>query len=115
MTIKIVSQFRNASALVVAPTEVPSKITTIYISALDAVSVSCLTTPDSLNRLPSINIPTNGAVVGSIMQTTIVTMMGNSIFSNLDTGRSCAILIFLSFSVVKSFIIGGWIIGTRDI
>ena len=28
-------------------------ITTIYISALEAVSVSCLTTPDSLNRLPS--------------------------------------------------------------
>ena len=34
--------FRNASALVVAPTEVPSRITTMYISALEAVSVSCL-------------------------------------------------------------------------
>ena len=37
-TILIVSQFRNASALVVAPTEVPSRITTMYINALDAVS-----------------------------------------------------------------------------
>ena len=34
------SRFRKASALVVAPTEVPRRITTIYISALDAVSVS---------------------------------------------------------------------------
>ncbi len=106
-TIFKVSQFRNASALVVAPTEVPSRITTMYISALDAVSVSCLTTPDSLNRLPSISIPTKGAVVGRIKQTTIVTTIGKRIFSNLETGRSCAILIFLSFSVVNSFIIGG--------
>ena len=54
-TIFSVSQLRNASALVVAPTEVPSRITTMYIRALDAVSVNCLTTPDSLNRLPSIS------------------------------------------------------------
>ena len=113
--ILIVSQFRNASALVVAPTEVPSRITTMYISALDAVSVSCLTTPDSLNRLPSISIPTRGAVVGRIRDTIMVTMIGNRIFSSLDTGRSCPILIFLSSSVVSSFIIGGWIIGTSDI
>ena len=32
--------------------------------------------------------------------------------SNLETGRSCSILILRSFSVVKSFMIGGWIIGT---
>ena len=56
--------FKNASALVVAPTDVPRIITTIYIRALDAVSESCFTTPDSLKRLPSISIPTNGAVVG---------------------------------------------------
>ena len=111
----IVSQFKNASALVVAPTDVPSKITTMYINALEAVSESCLTTPDSLNRLPSISIPTNGAVVGRIVHTTIVTIIGNKILSNFDTGRSCSILILRSFSVVRSFIIGGWIIGTNDI
>ena len=33
-TILIVSKFKNASSLVVAPTEVPSKITTMYINAL---------------------------------------------------------------------------------
>ena len=114
-TILIVSNFRNASALVDAPTDVPSKITTMYIKALDAVSVNCFTTPDSLNRLPSINIPTSGAVVGRIKHTTTVMIIGNKIFSSLDTGRSCSILIFLSSSVVKSFIIGGWIIGTKDI
>ena len=86
----------------------------MYIIALDAVSVSCLTTPDSLNRLPSISIPTRGAVVGRIIHTTMVTMIGNRIFSSCVTGRSCPILIFLSFSVVRSFMIGGWMIGTSD-
>ena len=109
----IVSQLRKASALVVAPTEVPRRITTIYISALDAVSVSCLTTPDSRKRFPSINIPTNGAVVGRITHTTIVTMIGNRILSSLDTGLNCSILILRSFSVVRSFMIGGWITGTK--
>ena len=109
----MVSQLRNASALVVAPTEVPRRITTIYIMALDAVSASCPTTPDSLNRLPSISMPTRGAVDGSMRHTTMVTMMGNRIFSSLDTGRSCSILILRSCSVVKNFMIGGWMIGTK--
>ena len=33
----------------------------------------------------------------------------------MDTGRSCSILIFRSFSVVRSFMMGGWMMGTRDI
>ena len=60
----------------------------MYIRALDAVSVSWLTTPDSLKRLPSISIPTRGAVVGRIKHTMIVTTIGNKIFSSLDTGLS---------------------------
>ena len=90
-------------------------ITTIYIRALDAVSVSCFTTPHSLNRLPSMSIPTRGAVDGRIRQTTMVTMMGKSIFSSFDTERSCCIRILRSLSVVSSFIKGGWIIGTNAI
>ena len=86
----------------------------MYISALLAVSVSWWTTPLSRNRLPSISIPTSGAVVGRMRQTTMVTMIGKRIFSILDTGRSCAILIFLSDSDVSAFMIGGWMIGTRD-
>ena len=115
ITILIVFIFKKASALVVAPTLVPSNITTIYISAFDAVSVSCLTTPHSLNKLPSISIPTSGAVVGKIRTTTTVIIIGNKIFSNLETGLNCSILILRSFSVVSNFIIGGWIIGTNDI
>ena len=90
-----------------APTLVPSKITTIYINAFDAVSCNCFTTPDSLNKFPNINIPTKGAVVGKIITTTIVTTIGNNIFSSLETGRNCSILTLRSFSVVKAFIIGG--------
>ena len=87
----------------------------MYIKALDAVSVNCFTTPHSRKRLPSISIPINGAVDGKIRQTTTVMITGNRIFSSLDTGRSCSILILRSFSVVNNFIIGGWIIGTSDI
>ena len=32
--------------------------------------------------------------------------------SVLDTSRSCSILILRSLSLVSSFMIGGWIIGT---
>ena len=85
--------FKNASALVVAPTDVPRIITTMYIRALDAVSESCFTTPDSLKRLPSISIPTNGAVVGRIRHTTTVTTIGNIIFSVFVTVLNCSILI----------------------
>ena len=106
-TILSVSTFKNASALVVAPTDVPRMITTMYISALEAVSASCLTTPLSLKRLPSMSIPISGAVEGRISTTTIVTTIGKRIFSSFDTGRSCSILILRSFSVVRSFMIGG--------
>ena len=87
----------------------------MYIMALEAVSWSCFTTPHSRNRLPSISIPTSGAVDGRIMQTTMVITIGNRIFSSLDTERSCSILILRSFSVVRSFMTGGWMIGTSDI
>ena len=48
-TILSVSQFKNASALVVAPTDVPSKITTIYIIAL--TSCSCMRWDQTLQVL----------------------------------------------------------------
>ena len=57
----------------------------------------------------------SGAVVGRISTTTTVTTIGKRIFSSLETGLNCSILTSLSFLVVKSFIIGGWIIGTSDI
>ena len=36
------------------------------------------------------------------------------ILSSLDTGRSCDILILRSLSVVSARMMGGWMIGTRD-
>ena len=87
----------------------------MYINALDAVSVSWRTTPLSRNRLPSISIPTSGAVVGRIVHTTTVTTIGKRIFSSLETGLKFSILMARSFLVVNSFIIGGWMIGTSAI
>ena len=43
--------------------------------------------------------------------TKMVTMIGKRIFSVLETGRDCTILILRSPSEVMSFMIGGWIIG----
>ena len=43
----------------------------------------------------------------------MVTMMGNKIFSVLETGRSCFILILRSLSVVSAFMMGGWMTGTN--
>ena len=42
----------------------------------------------------------------------ISTENGNRIFSALLTGRSWLIFTLRSSSVVRSFMIGGWIIGT---
>ena len=46
-------------------------------------------------------------VLGNNKQVKIVTTIGKIIFSVCDTSLSCSILITLSFSVVKSLIIGG--------
>ena len=64
-----------------APTETPSRMVTMLISAFWAVSLNRGTTPLSRNRLPSISIPSSGATEGSISTTTIVTAMGKMIFS----------------------------------
>ena len=71
----------------------------MYISALLAVSVQ-LTNHAGLsrNRLPSISIPTRGAVEGRIMQTTmVITIRGTEYFSSLDTGTQLIHLDLLSF------------------
>ena len=88
----------------------------MYIRALEAVSVSCFTTPLSRNRLPSISIPTSGAVVGRIRQTTMV--IDDREQDLLQFGYRTKLLhldlpLFLQWS--EAFMIGGWMIGTRDI
>ena len=93
--------------LAVAPTVSPSMIVTMFIKAFCAVSLSLSTTPHSRKRLPSISMPRRGATDGSIKAQMRRTTTGNTIFSILLTLRSCFISTFLSFSVVRSFIIGG--------
>ncbi len=72
-------------------------------------------TPDTLIKLPNINIPIRAVVDGNIKITSKVTMIGNNIFSSCDTGRNCCILIIRSSFDVRARIIGGCIIGTNDI
>ncbi len=95
----------------VAPTEVERKIVTMFMSAFCTVSDRRSVTPHSRNRLPSIRQPISGAVDGRSRMTKMVTMIGKRIFSVLETGRDCTILILRSASEVMSFMIGGWIIG----
>lgn len=60
-----------------------------------------------LSKLPNITAPIRGAASGKSKATSIITLRGKIIFSLLLTGRNCFISIFLSFSVVSHFIIGG--------
>ena len=87
-TIFSVSAFRKVSAFAVAPTDTPRSMVIMFMSSFVAVFVSLSVTPHSLNRFPSISIPTSVAAGGSISETIIVTAIGNIIFSLLLTTRS---------------------------
>ena len=56
-----------------------------------------------------------GAAEGTSSATKMVTTMGKMIFSFLLTSRRGFITIWRSFSVVSSFMMGGWITGTSAI
>ena len=102
-----VSGVRNVSAVAVAPTDMPKRIVTIFISSFCTVLLSLSTTPLSRNRLPSISEPTSGAALGTSSATKSVTTIGNTIFSTFFTLRSGFITIMRSFFVVRARIIGG--------
>ncbi|SAQ55449.1 Uncharacterised protein [Klebsiella oxytoca] len=106
---------RNLSATSFAPTDNPRNIVTIFISPFCTVSLRRSTTPLSRIRLPKQNIPSSGAASGSSSATSSNSTAGKRIFSRLLTVRSCTMRIFLSFSLVSAFIIGGWINGTSAI
>ena len=106
---------KKLEPIMVAPTEVDSKMVTMFIRVFCAVSDSRSVTPVSLKRLPSIRQPISGAVSGSSSATKIVTTMGKMIFSALDTERVCSIFTSRIFLVVSSFIKGGWIMGINAI
>ena len=87
----------------------------MLIIAFWAVSDNLWTTPDSLNKLPIINNPSNGATDGNNNEQNKTTAIGKTIFSVLETFLNCPIFTALSFLVVKAFIIGGWINGINAI
>ena len=80
----------------------------MYIIAVDAVSVRCFTTPDSLKRLPSISIPTSGAVVvkqltetaSNAMMYIVVILLGTSV------GASTSAEAFLNVDTLKIVLLG---------
>ncbi|SCJ53256.1 Uncharacterised protein [uncultured Blautia sp.] len=104
---------RKVFPVAVAPTETPRKMVTMLMSSFCTVLLSRSVTPHSRNRLPSIKQAISGAAEGTSRATNTVTTMGNTIFSFLETSRRGFITILRSSSVVSSFIMGGWITGTR--
>ena len=107
-----VRKFRNASAVAVAPTVRPRKITTMFISSFCTVLLRRSTTPHSFIRLPSIRQPTSGIALGSSRAMTTEMMIGKRIRSVFDTGRSVRIRIARSCLLVSSRMMGGWMTGT---
>ena len=64
--------------MLVAPTVVPRKMVTMFISAFCAVSESLSTSPHSRNRLPSMKQPISGATSGSSRTQKMVTATGRA-------------------------------------
>jgi len=85
----------------------------MFIRAFCMVSERRFTTPHSLARLPNISEPMSGVADGSRMAQVVRTRIGKMIFSSLETGLSCCILINLSSLVVRARMIGGWMMGTK--
>ena len=82
ITIPIVVQFRKASVVMVAPTEMPRKIVAAFIMLLEAASNRReVLDPISFTRLPNISIPIKGTALGTNRATMVVTTIGNRIFS----------------------------------
>ena len=102
----------NFSAASLEPTAMPSMIVTMLMSAFCIVSLRRSTTPLSLAMLPNMSAPMSGTALGSSRPQRITTTSGKTTFSIFFTGRSCFMCILRSFSVVQSFISGGWMTGT---
>ena len=109
-----VSGTRKVSALIVMPVPVARKIVTMLQSEFCAVSDRRSMTPDSRKILPSISMPSSEAIGGSSRLMRMAETIGKQRRSNFVTGRSCSMTTSRSFCVVRSFMTGGWISGTRD-
>ena len=122
ITIPIVVQLRNASAVIVAPTDSPRKMVAAFMMLLEAASNKRnVLVPISFTRLPNINIPTKGTALGTKRATIVVTTIGKIIFNtrrfliSVFEGYffSCSFMLMLnSFFVQNSFTTSGIITGT---
>ena len=82
ITIPIVVQFKNASMVMVAPTEMPKKMVAAFMMLFDAASNRReVLLPISLTKLPNISIPTKGTADGTNKATTVVVTIGKRILS----------------------------------
>ena len=97
---------RKVVPVAVAPTLMPRKMVTMFISSFCMVLLSRSSTPHSLARLPNIRQAISGAAEGTSRAT-------NTVTSRLLTSRRGFITICRSFSVVRAFMMGGWMTGTR--
>ena len=78
----IVVRFKNASVVMVAPTDNPRKIVAAFMMLLEAASNRRnVLVPISFTRLPNINIPIKGTELGTNKATTVVTTIGKIIFN----------------------------------
>ena len=111
------SRVRIFSAVIVAPTVIPRKSVTRLASSFCAVLARESTTPDTFSILPNMSAPMSGTEIGARIPAKSTTIKGKRKRAVHDTGFSSlyAMRIRLSCFVVSSLIIGGWIIGTRDI
>ena len=111
------SSVRIFSAVMVAPTVMPRKRVTRFESSFCAVSESESQTPETFSILPNISAPMSGTEIGARIPAKRTTMKGKRNLTVQDIGFSSryAIWILRSCFVVKSFTIGGWMIGTSDI
>ena len=125
ITIPIVVKFRNASAVMVAPTDNPKKMVAAFMMLFDAASNRRnVLVPISLTRLPNISIPINGTALGTNRATTVVTTIGKMIFKtrkfliSVVDGYffSCSfVLMDSSFFEQSSLTTSGMITGTSAI
>ena len=123
ITIPIVVRFKNASDVMVAPTDNPRKIVAAFMMLLEAASNRRnVLVPISFTRLPNINIPIKGTELGTNKATTVVTTIGKIIFNtrkfliSMLEGYffSCSfMLIRNSFLEHSSLTTNGMITGTK--
>ena len=111
--IKSESGLRNVWAWALAPTEKPSRIVTMSIIALRAEFASRSVTPDSLRMFPKKSMPSRAIDPGAIRAAIRNAAIGKMILSRREITRGSGIRIRRSSLVGSSFMIGGWITGTR--